>query len=123
LSPGTLRVVIHNGDDAPLQIRDAVIQQYERRLYFDCTAGASPTLLYGDPRLDAPVYDYAKLFQNEEEAAPLEMHAEEMNAAYTGRPDDRPWTDRHPAVVWSAIIGAVLVLSGVALRSLRASPL
>ncbi len=32
---GTLRVIIHNGDDVPLKISDARLQQYERRIYFD----------------------------------------------------------------------------------------
>jgi hypothetical protein len=31
--PGTLKAVIHNGDDAPLKITDARLQQYERRIY------------------------------------------------------------------------------------------
>jgi hypothetical protein len=46
---------------------------------------------------------------------------EVSNPAYTGRPDDRPWSERHPIVLWIAIIAAVVVLGGLALRSMRAA--
>lgn len=120
-SAGMLRAVIHNGDDAPLKITRARLQQYERRIYFDCDAGASPALNYGDDKLHAPVYDYAKLFQREASAAQVQLGAEEANAAYTGRPDDRPWSERHPAVLWAAILAAVAILGGIAMRSLKSS--
>ncbi len=116
---GTLRVIIHNGDDVPLKISDARLQQYERRIYFDSRAGAQFTLYYGDEKLSVPVYDYAKLFRKDAGASRLEMGAEEANAGYTGRPDDRPWSERHSALLWVAIIAAVIILGGIALRSLK----
>jgi hypothetical protein len=122
-SRGQLRVLIHNGDDAPLRISSARLQQYERRIYFDCDAGTSPELYYGDPKLDLPEYDYAKLFQSDASAGKLELGAEAANAAYSGRPDERPWSERHPTVLWGAILAAVAILSGIAVRSIRtASP-
>jgi Protein of unknown function (DUF3999) len=118
-SRGTLRVIIHNGDDAPLKISDARLQQYERRIYFDSRPGAQFTLYYGDEKLAAPVYDYAKLFHKDAGASRVEMGAEKANAAYTGRPDDRPWSERHSALLWVAIIAAVIILGGIALRSMK----
>ena len=114
-----LRAVIHNGDDAPLRITSARLQQYERRIYFDSDAGASLVLYYGDDKLNAPVYDYAKLFQSDASAAQLQLGAEEANAGYTGRPDERPWSERHPAVLWAAILAAVAILGGIAVRSIK----
>jgi hypothetical protein len=116
---GHLRAIIHNGDDAPLRITRARLQQYERRIYFDCDQGASPDLFYGDQTLSAPVYDYAKLFQLDANAAQLQLGAEETNPGYTGRPDDRPWSERHPAVLWTAILAAVALLGGIAVRSIK----
>jgi hypothetical protein len=116
---GSLRIIIHNGDDAPLKITGARLQQYERRIYFDADAGIQPKLYYGDAQLDAPIYDYAKLFQKNANADLKQLGAEEVNAAFTGRPDNRPWSERHPAVLWLAIIAAVLILGGVALRSMK----
>ena len=114
-----VRVIIHNGDDVPLKITGARLQQYERRIYFDADSGAQPRLYYGDAQLEAPVYDYAKLFQKDVTASQVPLGAEKANAAYTGRPDERPWSERHPAVLWVAIIAAVLILGSIALRSMK----
>src|SRR5262249_11285832 len=97
----------------------ARLQQLERRLYFDAPAQGPITLYYGDDKLDPPVYDYAKLFVQNNSALATRLGPEALNAAFTGRPDDRPWSEQHPAVLWTAIIVAVLVLGGVALRSMR----
>ena len=119
ISHGQLRAVIHNGDDAPLRITGARLQQYERRIYFDADAAVSPTLYYGDQKLDAPVYDYARLFQPDANAAQLQMSTEEANRSYSGRPDDRPWSERHPGILWATILAAVAILGGIAARSIK----
>jgi hypothetical protein len=119
--PRALKVIIHSGDDAPLKITDAHLQQYERRIYFDTASAVQLTLYYGDDKLDAPIYDYAKLFVRDPNASPVQLAAEQLNSAFTGRPDDRPWSERHPAVLWAAIIAAVLILGGLALRSMKSA--
>ena len=113
------KVILHNGDDAPLKITAVHLQQYERRIYLDANAEAHLTLYYGDEKLATPVYDYAKLFQKDANADQVQLSAEELNAAYTGRPDDRPWSERHPAFLWVMIIAAVVILGGIALRSMK----
>jgi hypothetical protein len=118
---GSVKVIVHNGDDVPLPITAAHLQQYERRIYFDASAGTPYQLYYGDAALDAPVYDYAKLFQVNPSASAIPLGAEETNAAYKGRPDERPWSERHPAILWIAILAAVLTLGGIALRSMRSA--
>ena len=119
--PRLVRVVIHNGNDLPLQIAEAHLQQYERRIYFDAEPGAAIQLCYGDEKQGAPVYDYQKSFQKDASASQLLFGAEILNAAYTGRPDERPWSECHPAVLWTAIIAAVLMLGGLAFRSLKSA--
>lgn len=116
-----IRVVVHNGDDAPLRITSVSLQQYERRIYFDSPAHTQLMLYYGDEKLQGPEYDYARLFQADNKAIAATLGAETTNTAYTGRPDDRPWSERHPVVLWGAIVAAVLVLGGLALRSLKNS--
>jgi len=115
----TIKIVIHNADDPPLKLTGARLQQLERRVYFDASAQGQPTLYYGDEKLEQPVYDYAKLFLRDKIPVPAQLGPEVSNTAYTGRPDDRPWSERHPLVLWIAIIAAVLTLGGVALRSMR----
>ncbi len=112
-----IKVVVHNGDDPPLKISGARLQQLERRVYFD--ASGPLILYYGDAKLDAPVYDYAKLFVRDQAAAAAQLGTETANAAYAGRPDDRPWSEKHPAVLWIVIVVAVLTLGAVAMRSIR----
>jgi len=118
---GTLKAIIQNGDDPPLKITGAHLQQWERRIYFDSDAGGQPWLYYGDEKLGAPEYDYAKLFQKAAHVEPVALDPETNNAAYVPRPDDRPWSDQHPALLWIAILAAVAILGAVALRSLKAT--
>lgn len=114
-----IKVIIDNGDDPPLKIKSARLQQLEHRLYFEATASGPLTLYYGDEKLDPPVYDYAKLFLLAKDAALAQIGAEQDNAAYRGRPDERRWTEKHPAVLWIAIVAAVLILGAIALRSMK----
>jgi hypothetical protein len=116
---GTLKAVIQNGDDPPLKINGAHLQQWEWRIYFDSEAGERPWVYYGDEKLGAPEYDYAKIFQKDARVQPVALDPEVNNAAYVPRPDDRPWSDRHPALLWIAILAAVIILGTVALRSLK----
>lgn len=115
----TVRVIVHNGDDPPLKITGAHLQQHERRVYFDSPAGSQLVLYYADPKLEGPVYDYDKLFQRDPDATVAQLGAETKNTAFTGRPDERPWSEKHPAVLWIAIVAAVLVLGALALRSMK----
>jgi hypothetical protein len=116
---GTYRIVVLNGDDTPLKIVSAHLQQYERRIYFDADTGAQLRLYYGDDQLESPVYDYSKFFQKDVSAAQLQIEPEALNAAYSSRPDARPWSERHPSVLWVAIIAAVLIMGTIAFRSLK----
>jgi hypothetical protein len=118
-SPDVLKVIVHNGDDPPLKITGVRLQQYQRRLYFNFAS--SHHLYYGDEKLDSsPVYDYAKLFQKDAKATEAQLGPEQTNSAFTGRPDERPWSEKHPGLLWIAIIAAVLILAVIALRSMKA---
>jgi len=115
----TIKVIVHNGDDRPLNFAGAHLEQLERRIYFDSSAQAQLTLYYGDEKLNPPVYDYAKLFQQSKSPSAATLGPESANGGYAERPDERPWSERHPIVLWVAIIAAVLGLGAVALRSMR----
>ncbi len=117
-----LKAVIQNGDDPPLKITGAHLLQWERRIYFDSDAGEQTWIYYGDEKLAAPEYDYAKLFQKDAAVQAVVLDPEVNNAAYIPRPDDRPWSDQHPALLWIAILAAVIILGTVAVRSLKTSP-
>lgn len=112
-------VKIDNGDDQPLTLTAVRLQMKKRTLCFDAAAGASYMLAYGDAALAAPRYDYATFFQPDKDAAQATLRAEHANPQYEPRPDERPFTEKHPALLWIALVLAVLVLGGVALRSAR----
>jgi hypothetical protein len=112
-------VIIHNGDDRPLPMEDVQLFSLERRVYFTPSSASSIKLYYGDGKLTFPSYDYAKLFTREENAALATLGAGRHNPQYTGRPDDRPWSERQRWVLWGALIIAVLGLGAVAIRSLK----
>jgi hypothetical protein len=115
-----LMITVDNGDDPPLKFDAVRPQLLERRLYFEPQGRTSLKLYYGDEKLRAPVYDYAKFFRQDAGAVRAQLGAEMKNSAFTGRPDDRPWSERHKGVLWVAMLAAVAVLTVLAVRGLRA---
>jgi hypothetical protein len=119
VGPVILKAIIHNGDDLPLSISAAHLKQYERRLYFEASASGPLVLYYGDERLEPPEYDYARLFQRDTHAGEVQLGPDLPNLAFTGRPDERPWMERHSEVLWIAIGAALVVLGTLAVRAVR----
>jgi hypothetical protein len=117
--PAKWTITIENHDDVPIQNLSAQLEMLERRLCFDAAAGASYTLYYGDSALAAPQYDYASLFAPEKNPLIAQLGAEAVNAAYQARPDQRPFTDKHPALLWGALILVIGLLGTVAFRSFK----
>jgi hypothetical protein len=115
-------VTVENGDDVPLAIADVKLEMAERRLCFDAAAGAQYTLMVGDAALAAPRYDYATLFAPDANAAQATLGPEKENPEYRARPDERAFTERHPGLLWVALVGVVLVLGVVAIRTAKGTP-
>jgi Protein of unknown function (DUF3999) len=115
-------VTIANGDDPPLKLLKLEPLALERRIYFDPSGRSSLKLYYGDPKLEPPVYDYAKFFQEDPAAVQAQLGPGIHNAEYAGRPDERPWSERHKAVLWAAMLVAVAVLATLAFRGLTSKP-
>ncbi|HUA92881.1 MAG TPA: DUF3999 family protein [Terracidiphilus sp.] len=118
-APTAWTVTVENGDDVPIQLTSVRLEMLERTLCFDAAPAAAYTLFYGDSALAAPRYDYAQLFQQEPNAAQAHLGVEQANPAYQQRPDSRPFTERHPALLWVALAFAIGLLGLVALRSAR----
>jgi hypothetical protein len=116
---GTFTITVDNGDDPPLTFHAIRPQSLERRLYFEPQGKANLKLYYGDEKLAAPVYDYAKFFREDAGVAQAQLGTDTQNPAFTGRADDRPWSERHRLVMWAAMLLAVLVLAFLAIRGLR----
>jgi hypothetical protein len=118
-TPSKWTITIDNGDDAPLPLQSVQLQMLQRTLCFEAAENAGYTLYYGDPALSAPRYDYATLFTSQTDASPIAAAPEQPNPALQPRPDDRPFTEKHPALLWAALIAVIALLGGIALKSAR----
>jgi Protein of unknown function (DUF3999) len=111
-------IEIDNGDNTPLQVEKAEPQSLERRIYFDPAGKSAIRLYYGDEKLPAPEYDYANFFHKEPDAVAAAIGGENSNPDYTGRSDERPWSERHKWVLWGSLLVSVVVLAFLALKGL-----
>jgi hypothetical protein len=114
-----ITIHVDNEDNPPLAVSAVEPLAVERRVYFEPRGQTTLTLYYGDDKLSAPVYDYARFFHADAAPAAAQLAAASRNPRYTGRPDQRPWSDRHNGILWTAMIAAVLGLTVLALRGLR----
>jgi hypothetical protein len=118
-SSGQIILSIDNRDNPPFAMLGAQPLSLERRVYFDPQGKPSLKLYYGDEKLSGPTYDYARFFHLEASPAKAQLGAGTHNPQYAGRPDDRPWSERHTWILWSAMILAVTALAMLAIRGLR----
>lgn len=118
-TPAKWTVAIDNGDDEPLTMKSVRLEMLQRSLCFDAAANTHYALFYGDSALTAPRYDYAKLFVPQADTASATAGPEQPNSTYQPRPDMRPFTEKHPALLWIALVAVIALLGWIALRSHR----
>jgi hypothetical protein len=121
-APSKWTVKIANGDDVPLSLKSVRLEMLERTLCFDAAAGGAYTLRYGDAALSAPQYDYARLFSRQANALQASVGPEQLNPGWQARPDERPFTEKHPTLLWVALVAVVALLGAIALRAQKRSP-
>jgi hypothetical protein len=114
----TWTVTIENGDDAPISIASVRLEMLERQLCFQSAAGTT-TLYYGDAQLAAPIYDYQRLFVAASHPTQAALGPEQLNEKFEKRPDTRAFTEKHPTLLWIALVAVVALLGGVALRTAK----
>ena len=121
-SAAHVSVEVDNGDDLALPIAAVRLEMRQRKLCFGATANIDPgvSLYYGDPALLAPVYDYQRLFEPSEKALVATLGPEQLNPEYHPPPAEaRPFTERHPEMLWVVLVCVVSALGVVALKSAR----
>jgi hypothetical protein len=116
---GNITLSVENEDNSALTILGVQPLSLERRVYFDPQGKTSLHLYYGDEKLSAPIYDYARFFHLEASPAQAQLGDGAHNPQYAGRPDERPWSDRHKGILWAAMILAVIALAATAIRGMR----
>ena len=112
------RVDIVDGNDRPLVDVHLEIRGLERRVTFRAEPGHTYRLLYGNDRALPAQYDFARIFDpSDKKVLPLaQVGSEEPTSNYA---DPRPYTERHPNLLWLAVGVAVALLAYAALRALR----
>jgi hypothetical protein len=118
--PRFWRIEILNGSDAPLTDAVPSLAMVPRYVFFQPVQGRSYRLTYGNAAATAPQYDLQGISARREKPAAARIvapAAEELTSNYA---DPRPYTERHPNLLWLALATAVVLLAYSALRALRA---
>jgi hypothetical protein len=112
------RVTVYDRDEAPLGSLKVTLLTRPRRLVFQQDAGGAYRVIYGHARATPPQYFLSRIIDRGaiDRATPVPLGPERVNPDYA---DPRPWTERNPFVLWLALGAAVLVLAGLAIRTLR----
>jgi len=114
-----LRVEIVNGNDQPLANLRIAVAAIPRTLLFRQTGGQSYRLIYGNEKALRPRYDLAHYLDSTPTKPVyrvLSLAAEEENTNYR---DPRPFTERHPEILWGALGLAIVLIGLTALKTLR----
>lgn len=116
-----IRVEVLNRNDPPLASLAVEFRGVPRRVVFRQEPGRSYRLLYGYEKAPQPEYELARLVTAQEiaAAAPGALADEVPMPGHPRPPPPKPWTERHPVVLWSALGLAVVVLIWLATRSMR----
>ncbi len=112
------KIEIVNANDAPLTEVTAALLAAPRAILFFPQPGHTYRLVYGNAKATEPTYDLARTFDPhtwpEATSATLAGEIETQNFV-----DPRPFTERHPYVLWFAFLVAVAALGYAALRALK----
>jgi hypothetical protein len=110
-------VDVVNGNDRPLAGLSLELRGIERNITFQAEPIRSYRLIYDNGRASAPQYDFAHTFDFKKVLPIANLGLEELTTNYA---DPRPFTERHPVLLWLALIIAVVLLAYSAFRALRA---
>lgn len=116
-----LRVEVINNSDQPLRGVALSLYAIPRKLLFKPQPGATYKILYGNQRAIAPQYDLGR-YLDAGPAKPvyekLSLGNQEITANYL---DPRPFSERHPEVLWISLAIAIVLIGLTAIKTLRQS--
>lgn len=114
-----IRVDVINGNDQPLANVGLILAAVPRTLIFKQAAREEYRLIYGNQKAGVPQYDlahYVDFTSPRPDHHVLSLGPEEEIANYR---DPRPFTERHPEILWSALGAAIVLIGLTALKTLR----
>jgi hypothetical protein len=116
-----LRLRIFNGDNRPVPVTRVFVETLKRVMKFMPPSAGDVQLYYGNPDAAAPVYDFAAILSRQgplPETTPL-VGEWKLNPDYRppGQPV-KPWSERHPAILYGVLGVAVVGMGLVTVRFL-----
>jgi hypothetical protein len=106
-----LRLRIHNGDKPPLLLKRLALRAYRREFVFAANSPGRYWIYYGNPAAKQPSYDFAHVIPAAAKPEEASVGAQEQNPVYIPpEPPLKPWTDRHPAMLYTILSAAILGL-------------
>jgi len=114
-----LKIIFLDGDDQPVPITNAQATSLQYTIVFRPYKNPQ-WFLIANPGSMAPSYDLARTLRYVDlDSAPKVSPGQlEVNPEYAPR-DERPWSDRYPALLWGVFIGVFLVLALLVIRLLK----
>ncbi|HJZ64941.1 MAG TPA: DUF3999 family protein [Candidatus Acidoferrum sp.] len=115
------RIEILNGNDAPLSNVQVSASIIPRLIVFRPASGHSYRVVYGNQKASYPQYDLERTLHvtAAEEAFADQLGPEQENGGFQ---DPRPFSEKHPAVLWGSLALAAILLGYTALRTMRTPP-
>jgi hypothetical protein len=116
-----LRLRMFNGDNLPVPVERIYVETLKRLVKFQAPSEGDYWMYYGNPTARTPMYDLAAILSRQTpslETTP--MVAEwQLNPEYRPAPGQaKPWSERHPAVLYGALAAAIVVMGLVTVRFL-----
>jgi hypothetical protein len=124
-SPAVITVAVKNGGDAALPLNEVKLEMRQRKVCFQAVPGNLYTLRYGDAALDAPSYAFAGSpgFPGfgQSSATPIEgqLGPEWVNPSYVARRAIRPYSERHPELLWMGLLASTTLMGVVGGEALK----
>ena len=115
------RIRIHDGSDAPLRAVTVTAYGLPRRIVYDALPAMHYRLIYGNVAASAPEFDYAATHTNAINVpADATLSTPERNPNFVSL-DTQPWSERHPWLLWGALVIAVGGIGAIAIRTMGGS--
>ncbi len=107
-----------NANDQPLANIHLELRGLPRGLSFPVEPGHSYRLLFGNQKATSTQYDFGRVFGGSKRKVFIlaRLGPEEITPNYA---DPRPFTERHPNLLWIALGVAIGLLGYAALRAMR----
>jgi hypothetical protein len=116
-----LRLRIFNRDDRPVSVTKATLECLKRQVKFLADTQGEYWLYYGNADARKPTYDLAQILARHapESETAVAVGVQQKNPIYSPPPPPaKPWSDRHPALLYGTLATAIVSMGYITIRFL-----